>query len=113
MQREVPPPQVVPVPLKTSHPVAKVMNFIEQQNRRSVLSPCFGISPTTLPETRKGCIGLVHRGVDSRTAELRSKVKEQGGLADLPRSRQNLNPSRRWLLEAFEEPIAAHGVVSP
>jgi len=112
MKRQVSPPQIVPLPLKTFRPVAKVMNFIEQQNRRSVLSPCFGISPTTLPETRKGCIGLVHRGVDSRTAELRGKVKEQGGLADLPGSRQNLNPSRRWLFEPFEEPIPAHGVVS-
>src|SRR6516162_4072224 len=77
MKRQVSPPQIVPLPLKTFRPVAKVMNFIEQQNRRSVLSPCFGISPTTLPETRKGCIGLVHRGVDSRIAELRSKVKER------------------------------------
>ena len=83
MQREVPPPQIVPVPLKTSRPVAKVMNFIEQQNRRSVLSLCFGLSPTPFPVAGKRGIRLVSRGVDSGVAELRTKVKQQGGFTNL------------------------------
>ncbi len=70
---------MVPVPFKVFRPVAEVMNLIKQQNRRSALSPCFGLTPTTLPEARKRCIGLVPRGVDSGIAELRGKVCRPGG----------------------------------
>ncbi len=66
----------VPVPFKVFRPVAEVMNLIEQQNRRSALSPCFGFRPTTLPEARKRCIRLGNRGVDCGIAEMRGKVKE-------------------------------------
>jgi hypothetical protein len=83
MKRQAPATQTIPVPFKVFCPVAEVMNFIEQQNRRSVLSLCFGLSPTPFPVAGKRGIRLVSRGVDSGVAELRTKVKQQGGFTNL------------------------------
>ena len=88
------------------------MNFIEQQDYRSALSPCFGLSPTTLREARKCRIGLVSRGVDSGFAKLCGDLEKQGGLADLPGPCQKLDAARRRLLEPLKKPLPACRVVT-
>ena len=41
----------IPMALEPPRPVGEMMHFVQQQNHRPTLRPCFGIRPATLPES--------------------------------------------------------------
>jgi hypothetical protein len=66
-----------------------------------------GLVPQSVPEPREGGLGAVARGVDRDRSELGRERQEQGGLADLPRTGDELDAAGDGLpYSGAEESVA-------
>ena len=100
------------MPFESFCPVVQVMNLIQQKDRRSASSTCFGVRKTAFPETGKRRIRLVTRRVDGGIADLSGELEQQRRLADLARSGEELDSAWGRLAESFQEPLPAPCVVA-
>ena len=77
------------------------MHLVQKQNRCPVLRPRLCFCPAAFPETGKGGIRLIPGSIDRRIAKPFGNLKQERGLAHLPRPCQKLNAAWRRFAEPF------------
>lgn len=107
-------PHPVPLRLEACSPIGSMLDLVDEKDG-TIAPPCglLGSGPQPLPEARQCRLGSVRRGVDGTVTELAFEIEEQGGLADLTGSGEELDPHRRGLGDALAERLAAAGEIQP
>ncbi len=103
--------QVVPIPFELLCPIIQVMNLIQQEDRCRAASAGFGVGSTTLPKSGKCRVWFIPSSVDCGLAKRGGDLKEQGGLANLPRPCEKLDSAWCGFSEAFQEQVPTRYVV--
>jgi hypothetical protein len=100
--------------LEASGPVRQEMRLVDQEDGPSLLeSGLLYASPEAFPKARHHCLGTIRSGVDRGVSIAFEKLEEQGGLADLTRTGEELDTTRRGLGQAASEKLSALGEAQP
>lgn len=85
------------LPFDVRRPSGDVLDLIDENDCIAFARASFGVGPNSFPETWQSGIGVVRGHIVGNFAELFGYFQQQGGLADLARSRQQLDASGRGL----------------
>jgi len=106
--------KAVPLPFEASGPARQEMRLVEEEDRPSLLGGgLVGAKPEALPETGHHGLGTVHSRVDRGISVALGKLEKQGGLANLPRPGEKLDPTRWGLGQPAGQKLSALGEADP
>jgi hypothetical protein len=90
------------------------VRLVEQHYRTPLgRSDLLGPRDEPLPEAGERRLGRIGRGIESRLAGLVRDLEQEGGLANLPRPREQLDATRRRLGESTAKLLSARAIVEP